>query len=282
MREYLPGNLQERLRELREANGYATRQELADVLGIDKSTYGRMENGATKTVSSDILIKLADLYNVSTDYILGISDVPERTYYDIGELGLSVKSAGNLYEKKADPRVVNELLMNEKFLVATRQLATYFSDVASVAFQSCNALYDFSFDLTTEMIDRGRLPKDKDMTALRKQLKACKVPAESFQLTRIENQIMSAVREIKKKVAEDVKEHAGKDFTSEILGAVKEEFAGQGEMCGLSYEEKMECVSTAVKIGIRKNTKLTEEEIQQMDRAIEKMLPELVNLWKNN
>ncbi len=48
-----------------------------DKLGIDKSTYGRMESGATKTVSSDILIKLSELYNVTTDYILGISDVPE-------------------------------------------------------------------------------------------------------------------------------------------------------------------------------------------------------------
>ena len=64
MKEYLPGNLQERLRKLREANGYGTRQELADKLGIDKSTYGRMESGATKTVSSDILIKLSELYKV--------------------------------------------------------------------------------------------------------------------------------------------------------------------------------------------------------------------------
>ena len=55
------------------------------------------------------------------------ADVPERTYYDVEELGLSVEAAGNLYSKKADARVVNELLINEKFLLATKQLAAYFT-----------------------------------------------------------------------------------------------------------------------------------------------------------
>ncbi|MBE5858634.1 MAG: helix-turn-helix transcriptional regulator [Butyrivibrio sp.] len=45
MGEYLPGNLQERLRELREANGYKTREKLAEAIGVYKTTYSRIENG---------------------------------------------------------------------------------------------------------------------------------------------------------------------------------------------------------------------------------------------
>ena len=97
MGEYLPGNLQERLRELREANGFKSREKLAEVIGVNKTTYSRIENGSTKTISSDILLKLADLYKVPTDYILGLSDTPENTGYDIKELGLSVEAAKNLY-----------------------------------------------------------------------------------------------------------------------------------------------------------------------------------------
>ena len=132
MGEYLPGNLQERLRELREANGFNSRNKLADEIGIDRTTYGRIENGSTKTISSDILIKLSKLYGVPTDYILGISDTPEDTRYDIKELGLSIEAAKNLYSKKVDPRVVNELLINDRFAMAAKLMADFFSGAVSI------------------------------------------------------------------------------------------------------------------------------------------------------
>ena len=56
MGEYLPGSLQDRLVELREANGYNSQYKLAEKIGVDRSTYSRIENGDTKTISSDILI----------------------------------------------------------------------------------------------------------------------------------------------------------------------------------------------------------------------------------
>ena len=38
MSERLPGTLQERLRELREEHGFFSRNKLADVLGVDRTT----------------------------------------------------------------------------------------------------------------------------------------------------------------------------------------------------------------------------------------------------
>ena len=38
MSERLPGTLQERLRELREEHGFSSRNKLADVLGVDRTT----------------------------------------------------------------------------------------------------------------------------------------------------------------------------------------------------------------------------------------------------
>lgn len=101
MTERLSGNLQERLRELREEHGYKSRNKLADVIGVDRTTYGRIDNGSTKTINSDILISLATLYDVSTDYILGLSNTPEKMYDDIKVLGLSVEAAQNLSSGKS-------------------------------------------------------------------------------------------------------------------------------------------------------------------------------------
>ena len=52
MGEYLPGNLQERLIELRRTHGYKSQQQLVDALGgiVEKTTYSRIGRGATKTI----------------------------------------------------------------------------------------------------------------------------------------------------------------------------------------------------------------------------------------
>lgn len=78
MSEYLPGDINSRLEELRKRHGYG-KSQIAEMIGINKSTYGRLETSSTQSISRDILIELAKIYNVTTDYILGISDVPQKT-----------------------------------------------------------------------------------------------------------------------------------------------------------------------------------------------------------
>lgn len=47
-----------------------TQQDVADYLGCKREVYRRYEKG-TRTIPVDFLIRLADLYKVSVDYILG-------------------------------------------------------------------------------------------------------------------------------------------------------------------------------------------------------------------
>lgn len=61
-----------RLYDLRTDNDL-TQEQVAQVLNTSKQTYGRYENG-TRKLSIEDLIKLAQYYNVTTDYILGLSN----------------------------------------------------------------------------------------------------------------------------------------------------------------------------------------------------------------
>ncbi len=61
-----------RLRDLREDND-KTQQQIADVLGTSQTMYARYERGANELPIRH-LITLSEYYNVSTDYILGLSD----------------------------------------------------------------------------------------------------------------------------------------------------------------------------------------------------------------
>ncbi len=60
---------QERLIEQRKLNGLTQRQ-IADYLNIAQPSYIRYENG-TSEPSLENLVKLADCFDVSVDYLLG-------------------------------------------------------------------------------------------------------------------------------------------------------------------------------------------------------------------
>ena len=61
-----------RLRDLREDNDL-TQKQVAQYLGMKQPQYYRYESGV-RDIPTDVLIKLANLYKTSVDYILGLTD----------------------------------------------------------------------------------------------------------------------------------------------------------------------------------------------------------------
>ena len=65
-----------RVRELREDNDL-TQQQVADSIGITQRKYSYLETGA-QPLTDEILIKLANFYHISIDYLLRQTDNPKR------------------------------------------------------------------------------------------------------------------------------------------------------------------------------------------------------------
>jgi len=65
------------LRTQRQAAGY-TQEMLGQLLKIQRATYCNYENGI-RTPSLEILVTLAELYHVSTDYLMYESYLPENS-----------------------------------------------------------------------------------------------------------------------------------------------------------------------------------------------------------
>jgi transcriptional regulator with XRE-family HTH domain len=66
----------QRIRDLREDHDY-TQEYVAHVLGTSQTMYARYERAANE-LPIHHLITLCELYHVSSDYILGLSDTPNR------------------------------------------------------------------------------------------------------------------------------------------------------------------------------------------------------------
>lgn len=74
-------DLSMRLKQLR--NGKHLKQEqVADLIGVTKSAVSAYENDLRQP-SYETLIRLANLYNVSTDYLLGRSDMVSLDLSDL-------------------------------------------------------------------------------------------------------------------------------------------------------------------------------------------------------
>ena len=63
----------ERIRELRKEKGY-TQTHVAKVLRVAQTTYSDYENGNVR-IPIEHIVELARLYNVSLNFILGVSNI---------------------------------------------------------------------------------------------------------------------------------------------------------------------------------------------------------------
>ena len=150
---FLPGTVRERIADLMKY--YKVSQtDLALKIGCGDSLLSRFLTGKTDKLGDENIIRIARAFNVSTDFLLGITNVPDKKNYAIDELGLSAQAARNLYAGKANAQVVNYLLESPRFLELTYILEQYFNDTVAAGYAAQNQLYTTISSLTRKTVKR--------------------------------------------------------------------------------------------------------------------------------
>lgn len=72
-----------------------TQQQLADKLEISQQSYQAYESKSTP--SAAVIVKLAQAFNVSTDYLLGLTDTPQNP--NISDADRKLVEASIAYER---------------------------------------------------------------------------------------------------------------------------------------------------------------------------------------
>lgn len=90
---YLPGKIRDRIQDLMKSRK-VTQAELAAKIGCSESALSRFISGKTDKLGDESIIRIARAFEVSTDFLLGVVDEPDRKNYDISELGLSSRRRG--------------------------------------------------------------------------------------------------------------------------------------------------------------------------------------------
>lgn len=264
--EYLPGLARDRIDELIAAKGYHA-SDLAKKIGVGATTITRIINGSTAKINSDILNAIADEFNVTTDFILGRTDIPEKTTYRIEQLGLSVKAAQNIYSGKVNPVVLNALLESPKFCELTYSIDFYFEEIYAKGFAVYNQIIDTASYLMRKNANAfGDDEKSEAIIKGSRDIQAFKQNVYRDDLERIQSQFMSCIRELKKnmdsqlaevkkatdsdmkKFAELMEKNTGKPMHECTPDDITEAIADIVKACGNPNDEEMEQLKNAVDV----------------------------------
>ena len=149
-------SVQERLKDLRVERGLKL-EELAEQTGISKSALGSYENDDYKEINHGSLLKLADFYQVSVDYLLGLTDNREYLNTPLAELHLTDEAVALLKSGRVNNRLLCEMLAHKDFIKLLADIEIYVDRVASMQVQNLNAYVDV---VRQEIIDRYQPGED--------------------------------------------------------------------------------------------------------------------------
>lgn len=219
-----------RITNLREERDWK-KTELARRLGISHSQVSRIESGETGTLSSDILIRMAEVFDVSTDYLLGLTEVRTKKNLDVAQLGISEEAAIQLASGKLDLGMLSRLIEHKEFAKVLFLMRAYLDDPLELGNMARNEMIDFMTDMADEWC-LGHPAKQKEVQRDMRYLSAHKLCTHEAEMEKIKNLFMKILRDVKKM---DHRELPKQTMTAAMLNSFREKFGAK-----LKRREKIE------------------------------------------
>ena len=182
---YLPGTPAQRIRD-RLGALKMSQAELAKAAGLTEGTLSRILQERTKSIKSQDLIGIARALNVSTDFLLGLTNLPGRKNYSIEQLGLSDQAMQALVGNQIDRKVLSQLLAHQDFPAITRLIAAYADASMTAGFKAQRDMLRSAKDVLKEVPGAA--------SAVSAMMKATPDTAD---ITAIQNGLMKIVRDIR-------------------------------------------------------------------------------------
>lgn len=222
--EYLPGSIRDRIVDLKRTRN-VTNKTISEKTAISESLLSRIESGKQQTVNDETILKLASFFGVSTDFLLGRTNVPDKKNYTIAELGLSAQAARCLHTGSVNVTVLNRLLAEPEFATLTQMIADYFGDTYAMAIATQNQIHQSTAELFSRIAREDKQRRQK-AASLAKQARAQCAPLYKTELAQLAVQFEKTLRAVKKDLPK--KAEAAKAMTKEAFDHMLAELSKNG------------------------------------------------------
>lgn len=172
--KHLPGDIRQRIRELSYIN-HISQDKIAQSIGISPSKLSRFLREETSVLEPELIIKIAKLFHVSADFLLGMTDDRIPIDYDLHNLQLSGTAIRKLVTGEVEPNVVSQMIEHDLAAPVTHRIREIQDDEVREALNtaaklseqivtSCMSDDPYSSELDTELIQMKKDAKSYHIT----------------------------------------------------------------------------------------------------------------------
>lgn len=251
--------IQERIKDLRVERGL-TLEQLAEKTGLSSSALGNYETNEYKDISHFAIIKLANFYGVTTDYLLGFSETKKHSKADINSLRLSDEMIELLQQGKMNIPLFCELATHKDFPKLLADIEIYVNRFASKMISFLNSFVDAGRE---QILAKAKpLQPDKILNLLSN----ISIDEGNYFDRRIHDDMNAIIKDMRE-THKDRSESASDDPAYDLIGLMSETLDELAQFKGSQLEK-------AVMIFCKTNgiiyTKLTDEEKNWLTKIIQK------------
>lgn len=247
--------LQEKLRDLREERKM-TLSDLAEAIGIPLSTLQRLEGNDDVRVGYQDIATLARFYDVSADYLFGLTDNKQYRNVEIDKLGLSDEAIEVLNTAKANNRLISEFISHPDFLKLMSSMEIYIDRKVLPQMNMMNAMYSFA---EKSIKDNFEVVENDEMLALLHELTVDEDDYLRHRISERFNNILKSLFEAHKKDVEP-------DYQTDII---KEMQSGVSDHIANSKTERKRMEFWAKNLGLDIKD-LSDEELKVLTKALDR------------
>lgn len=153
----------ERLTDLRREHNL-TLEQVSEQTGLVKSTLSNYENDKKPDINLGALEKLAALYGVGLDYLLGLTENKKHSGTSLADLHLSDDAVDVLSSGKINNRLLSELIGHPEFARLMADMEIYVDGVVSMQIRNLNSLLESA---RTAILEKYHPKEDNTLLTLR-------------------------------------------------------------------------------------------------------------------
>lgn len=197
----------ERLKDLRKKRNI-TLEALSKDVAISRSALGTYETGEFKDISPLSIVRLAKYYGVTTDYLMGVSNLEQEADVDIQELRLTNGTLDVLESGGFNRLLLSEIMCHKDFQRLMVDMEIFVDHIASMQIDNLN----YSMGATRDIVQKQYHPDENEVFYRTAELG--QIPADEYVSSILRDDLIGILRDIREAHPKKAKDETDSSFAA--------------------------------------------------------------------